>query len=396
MHTQTLNHSSEHLLGNELPQVFVDKQGSVDTLFDHIDQAIHNGAKSLCILACDENDFDTQQALIDEKLKALPIPVFGGIFPQIIADAENLEKGSLVLALPLEVSTYYVEHLSDPDEDYYDQIEQWSDHINVHSSLITLVDGLSSRISAVLEDLYDILGSDYQYIGGGAGSLSFRQKPCLFSNDGLRQDCAQITKINEPIDLGIKHGWQPFAGPFFITGANHTAIQTLDYRPAFEVYQEVVEKDSGKSFQDTDFFDLAKAYPFGLDRLKGDVVVRDPLYRQEDELICVGEVPSNHMVYILKGDAEQLLAASKQSAETAVCAKTDYHFAILFDCISRVLFLEDRFQEEIGNIKTQLPNALPLIGVLSLGEIADAGNACLEFFNKTIVLGSVVKHREAS
>lgn len=375
------------------PHLLVDQQGSLATLFDYIDQAINIGAKSLCILACDNNAFDSQQAMLDDKLNALPIPVFGGIFPQIIANAETLEKGSLVLALPLNVSSYHVERLSDADEDYYDQIEEWSDNIKPNSSLITLVDGLSSRISAVLEDLYDILGSDYQYIGGGAGSLSFQQKPCLFSNQGLRKDCAQITLLDVPIDLGIKHGWQSFAGSFFITGANHTAIQTLDYRPAFEVYQEVVEKDSGESFQDTDFFDLAKAYPFGLDRLKGDVVVRDPLYRNENELVCVGEVPSNHMVYILKGDADQLLEASKQSAEAAVCTDTNYHFAILFDCISRVLFLEDRFQEEIDNIKTKLPEELPLIGVLSLGEIADAGNACLEFFNKTIVLGSIVKAR---
>ena len=60
---------------------------------------------------------------------------------------------------------------------------------------------------------------------------------------------------------------------------------------------------------------------------------------------------------------------------------------LLFDCISRTLFLQDRFHEEVDNIRNALPPGVPLAGCLSLGEIADAGNTCLEFFNKTIVLG---------
>ena len=367
------------------PLILVDPVGSAAILFEHIDTVVKAGAKSLLVLACDANGFTTAQ--LDARLCALPIPIFGGVFPEIIVGAHEMTRGSIVCGLAVSASVYHIERLSDPDEDYLPSAERLIATIPAGATLITLVDGLSKRISSLLENLYEALGTRNQYIGGGAGSLSFTQKPCLFSNQGLRVDCAQITAINLPINIGIEHGWHKFAGPFFVTGAHDNIITSLDYRPAFEVYQEVVEADSGQCFNATNFFDLAKAYPFGLDRLKGEVVVRDPLLREGNNLVCVGEVPANHIIYILKGEASSLLEASSACARHATQAQAQPMLALLFDCISRTLFLQERFTEEIGNICQHLPPNVPLIGALSLGEIADAGHTCLEFFNKTIVLG---------
>jgi hypothetical protein len=366
------------------PMILVDPIGSDAILFEHTEAAVQAGAKSLLILACDANAFTAAQ--LDARLCALPIPIFGGIFPEIIAGNSEMKRGSIVCGLAVSASVHHIERLSDSDEDYLPYAERLIESIPAGVTLVTLVDGLSKRISTFLENLYEALGTRNQYIGGGAGSLSFTQKPCVFSNQGLKMDCAQITALNLSIRIGIEHGWHKFAGPFFVTGAHDNIITSLDYRPAFEVYQEVVEADSGQRFNDTNFFDLAKAYPFGLDRLKGEVVVRDPLLRDGNNLVCVGEVPANHIIYILKGETSSLLEASNACTRYATQAQTPT-LALLFDCISRTLFLQERFAEEIGNICQPLPSNVPLIGALSLGEIADAGHTCLEFFNKTIVLG---------
>jgi hypothetical protein len=373
-------------------QLFVETSGSSDGLFTLLDLALNAGAKSLLVLAADANGFTPAQ--LDARLQALPIPVFGGIFPEIIADGQNLKLGSLVCALPITAQVHHIEKLSDPDVDYFPATEALEAQIPSGSTLVILVDGLSKRIASVLENLYEVFGSRYRYLGGGAGSLSFKQKPCLISNQGLMMDCAQITALSAPVSLGIDHGWHKFAGPFFVTGAYDNTITTIDYKPAFEVYREVVEADSGQQFTADNFFDLAKAYPFGLDRLSGDVVVRDPLFRDGNKLVCVGEVPANHIIYILKGEADSLLEASQRCAQRA---QTDAPslVGLLFDCISRTLFLEERFAEEVNNIHSTLPNGVPLVGGLSLGEIADAGNTCLEFFNKTAVLGILTREEPA-
>ena len=57
---------------------------------------------------------------------------------------------------------------------------------------------------------------------------------------------------------------------------------------------------------------------------------------------------------------------------------------LLIDCVSRALFLEDNFAQEVGAICEKY---VPLIGVLSLGEISNSGKDYMEFYNKTCVVG---------
>jgi len=59
---------------------------------------------------------------------------------------------------------------------------------------------------------------------------------------------------------------------------------------------------------------------------------------------------------------------------------------LFIDCISRVLFLGDNFQEEINAILQYNQN---LVGALSLGEIANTSKEYLEFYNKTSVVAVI-------
>ncbi len=54
------------------------------------------------------------------------------------------------------------------------------------------------------------------------------------------------------------------------------------------------------------------------------------------------------------------------------------------DCISRVLFLEDKFKNEIDAVSDHDSTT---VGVLALGEIANTGKDYLDFYSKTTVVG---------
>ena len=56
---------------------------------------------------------------------------------------------------------------------------------------------------------------------------------------------------------------------------------------------------------------------------------------------------------------------------------------LFIDCISRVLYLEEAFAQELSAVHE--PD-VPLIGALTLGEIANTGEDYLEFYNKTAVI----------
>jgi hypothetical protein len=152
------------------------------------------------------------------------------------------------------------------------------------------------------------------------------------------------------------------------------------------VYKNIVAAHSGKVLTKENFFDIAKAYPFGMNKLNNEMVVRDPIAVTEDnEIVCVGEVPPDSIVNVLNGNKESLISAAKdasQAAEESYSGKSSGKAMFLIDCISRVLFLDEYFQEELMAV---YQDDCPLFGVLSVGEIANTGRSFLEFYNKTTV-----------
>ena len=369
------------------PLVLVDKIGCKETFLDNLAKAQGAGAKSLLIFACEGDGYADE--VVDVALKALTVPVCGGVFPQIIIGDENLTTGSIVCGFFWPFTTCEIQGLSDNSQDFTGQMQTFSDETPLENSLFVFVDGLSGCIAYFLEECYGLFGSHRQYIGGGAGSLSFVPGPSIFTNQGLQQDIAQVVSLPQSMVSCVDHGWTELAGPFLVTGAVDNVIQSLDYRPAYDVYVEAIRTRTGQTVTLENFYDLAKGFPFGLSRIEGKVVVRDPLKVEDGNLICVGEVPANHLVYILKSDVSGLLNASKAAAKSVAASDCiDKKSPVfVFDCVSRVLYLEDRFRSELNGIKQALPDSGEMIGALSLGEIACSGDTCLEFFNKSIVIG---------
>lgn len=358
------------------------QDSSPDALFRLAETAVGNGAQSLLILAADGNDCQPRE--FDPWLKSMPVPVCGGVFPQLIHEQKNHEFGYLVVGIPATVQVHNIEGLSDPGADFAESVETRLAGHDLPASMLVLVDGMASRMGAFLDGIYDVFGSDPVYFGGGAGSLSFEPKPCLFSNEGMLRDHGQMTFLPMRFMLGVQHGWEKFAGPFVVTSVDRNVIKTLDFQPAFQFYREHVEADSGQLFSDDNFFDIAKGYPFGMERSAGSIVVRDPITHTGNHINCVGEVPGNAIVYLLKGRPERLIAAAEEAAQQVTPGEGP---AILVDCISRVLFLENQFTSELQAVKRVLDKR-PLFGMLTLGEIANGGDYCLEFYNKTMVLAA--------
>jgi hypothetical protein len=107
-------------------------------------------------------------------------------------------------------------------------------------------------------------------------------------------------------------------------------------------------------------------------------------------MTCLGELPQNSFVYVLKGDTSSLLAGAKKSRDIAEMiyysrfdkSRESKSLTFFIDCITRMQFLGNHFKKELeiasgGN---------ELIGALSLGEIANSGRDYLEFYNKTSVI----------
>jgi len=191
--------------------------------------------------------------------------------------------------------------------------------------------------------------------------------------------------------IGVRHGWIDFDGPFIATNTSGTVVRELNWRPAFEVYARAIEADCGETISEDDFFSLAKRYQFGICTEANEYIVRDPIKARGADIICVGEIPEHSVLSILRGDHDNLIAAAACAArDCAIPPDATARGTMVVDCISRMLYLEEIFEEELATIWSTVAatneTAEPF-GVLSLGEIAGEGDVFLEFFNKTVVVG---------
>lgn len=365
----------------------MDKEGTTQGLKFMIKTAAEcaRAGEGMMILSCEANGFSHEQ--IDPILRSAPFPVFGGVFPGVVFGQKLYTQGTVAVLLPLAFPSGYIGGFSDDTVRFEAALEEMFRDAPLGPTIMVFVDGFSLRLGPFIEGLFNVFGLESNYIGGGAGSLRKCRKPCLFTNEGMRSDGAVISMLTCSSGVGVSHGWKELAGPYQVTEARHNLIKTLNWRPALEVYLEAITPHYGQMINTDDFFDISKAYPFGISRLGAEEIVRDPIWVAADgSLMCPGETPEGAFINILHGDADSVIQASGVASDRACAAFRGAGTQFLMDCISRVLFLEDRYQEELGIVSR---GNMPLVGACTIGEIANSGVDYLEFYNKTSVVAVV-------
>ncbi len=345
----------------------------------------------VCIMLGENAKLDVREVI--SALNRENIVFFGGVFPAVVSGDQRNEEGAVITTLPSLTRPLLITGLSSGRVKFPDFTEI-SGALDKQYTALVFVDGLAANISLFLQGLFSSLGNSVHYVGGGAGSLTLKQQPCLFTNDGFVQDAAIVAFIRLRSSLAVRHGWKKIMGPIVATKTDKNVVIELNWENAFAVYQQTVEEASGKKLTPDNFFDIAKGYPFGMLTEGEEDVVRDPIMLNErGELVCVGEIPENAVLNILKGEDSSLLEAADHAAKE--CMKHEgtgpVRVNLVFDCISRSLFLKN-FSKELKLIQKQLTSKLPgniPVGALTIGEISSYGQKYLEFFNKTVVIGSL-------
>jgi hypothetical protein len=345
-------------------------------------------AKGVMILACSDESWTP--AHIDPILQDFPhLPIFGGVFPYIVYRGKHYSSGMLVVGLNVLPHITVIRHISATTNTTKKQINLLGKSIKQAKSLITFVDGLAENIESFLEELCTFIAKGVKVAGGGAGFLDMSKRPCVFTNAGMLADAAVLVALDAPIQLAAGHGWEIMKGPFLVTESKGNVLASLNYASAFSVYQEQVEANSGTRCGAAGFASMAMAYPLGIENLDGEILVRDPIHLRDDELVCIGKIHENSVVYLLKGDPQTLVAAAGETARSLNVTQQQTHDSVmLFDCISRALFLGDDFHKELENIGNNLSRKDAFFGALTIGEICSSPNGQVSFLNKSTVLAA--------
>jgi len=374
------------------PFIWVSEQGTDQCLQEALAQVVERGAKSLMILACSANNHSAKHLQI--ALQSCSVPICGGIFPSVFFANTKLDVGFIVVGFPfcISVACYQLPFESAVDFSVPSSVD--GELIHHSRDLLVFIDAMANATEPFINNMYETIGGGIDVIGGGAGALDFKQAPCVFSRNGLLMDVALVVQLPTPMHCAVEHGWEILNGPYLVTEAEGTKIKTINYLPAFDIYRNVIEDVTSYKFTKNNFFHVAQNFPFGILGINEDILVRDPIQASNSELVCVGSVPVNSMVYILSGQPEHIMRAAENAGlmaakESGTEKKTSMELTIVFDCVSRVLYLGDNFSSEMAAIQRGVGAQRQIVGALSIGEIANTNRGTINLLNKSIVIGNL-------
>jgi hypothetical protein len=246
-----------------------------------------------------------------------------------------------------------------------------------HRVLVLLPDGLAGDQQDLIRGAYSVAGPSVPLVGGGAGDgMRLRETHQLHGGRVLGQSVvAAAIASDAPIGIGVRHGWRATGDGIHVTSASGVEVETLDDRPALDVFAERIGVPRELAADDpADFARRALECPLGLSVRGGDPLIRFVVRGDTGRgtLRFAAEVPQGMVVWAMEGRPESMLAAAEASCEEAIAALGGREpiGLIAFDCVSRRRVLGERGSaEEVERIARRAGTA-PLAGFYTYGEIA--------------------------
>jgi hypothetical protein len=185
----------------------------------------------------------------------------------------------------------------------------------------------------------------------------------------------------------LEHGYVAPDDTATATATIGNRIVSIDWRPAFDVYREIVHARYGVILTRENFYAYASHFPLGILLANNDVLVRIPVALQDDgSVFCVGEIPPNALLTLLQSPAPVSMASARRVVqELAKISRTTDAGMLAFYCAGRRMHLCAAAEEELAVLQTAAPGRT-LAGALSLGEIGSvARHGYPQFHTATLV-----------
>ncbi len=358
---------------------------------DHIEKTLFDDTsdKSGYIIMLAEEDMFYATALVD-LFKLHNCNFAGGIFPKIIDQGKLRKRGVIINKIKGKAQTFVLEANTHEQEQLQPMVEYVRQ--NNPESAIMFIDGMTPFISKLISSIYRYLGTSVRYFGGGAGTSDLIQKPVIFTDKGMLENSIVLMFTPATAHISIKHGWEKYNGPLLVTEAKNNIIKSINWESAFDIYRKTLGKDSS-IINASNFRKYASNYPLAFYRENDEFIIRSPfMVKKDGAIMCVGHVDDNALIYIMRGDKQQLKEAAVKSAKESLQLAGSAGNLIVYSCISREHFLGSEIHSEIKAIKDvyyQFPHSQNFSGALTLGSFGSMKTGYLEFFTKSVLTGAI-------
>jgi hypothetical protein len=323
------------------------------------------------------------------------IVLYGAIFPALVSAQGFLTHGAWLLSLERTLPALLIPALAAESDSAVQRIvaavqgglaDQAPEAPT--PTLFMIFDGMLPNIASLLDGIYLGLSNRVEYAGVNAGSETFQAMPCLFDDSQLISEGMLGFLLPGDAATVLEHGFVRPERAMTATSTEGNRIATINWRPAFDVYQEVIKDEYGIDLTQANFYQYAVHYPFGILRANGDVVVRIPVSLAADgSLMCVGEVPEIAMLMLLKAPAAGALSSIEHLAEKLATENGSLkgRRLLVFYCAGRRMHLGAAATSEITHLNS-ITGVAGMAGALSLGEIGSTSRWGYPVFHNATLL----------
>lgn len=339
-----------------------------------------NGPAKLLIVFCSYRD-DLPVLLAAINAVSGGVPLVGCSTAGEIADDGPGDGGVVVTALGgdgFTISTRLARATAQRPRDAGAEIAACATDVSDsdHKVLMLLLDGVAQAQEEIVRGVYGVVGASVPLVGGCASDTTHLRPTTQLFGDEVLHDAAIGVAIGSdaPLGIGISHGWRKVGDPMVVTGSHKSWINTLDDRPALDVYLERVGAPP-EACEDFDAFaPYAMARPLGVRRRSHDEVRGFTGHTNftTRALHCGGEVTQGSLIWCMEGSAQTMLEATDDACLEACASIGDRRPVglLAFDCWGRRTILsEDGINDEVARM-TKHATGAPVAGFYSFGEIA--------------------------
>lgn len=355
-------------------------------------RANHRGMAILALVPEAENKNIT---MLQNICSRMGIALMGAVFPGILLNNRFHYSGVILLRFDEKPFFALYGGLNIRTDSLRDRIGEVAGDIKNRlvkpreSTLLMLFDAMIPNIATILDDLYLELADSVHYMGANAGSETFKPIPCLFNNENIIQNGMLAILLKSHRGGVLEHGYLAPERKTYATSTMGNRIISIDWRPAFEVYRDMAMAYYRIDINKENFYQYAVHFPFGIVRANGEIVVRIPVILEDDgSLFCVGEVPPNAILTLLRAPEVDSLHTVKSLAkvlkELSSCEKGAEVLA--FYCAGRRMHLGEKLAENELLKLSEETGALKVAGALSLGEIGTSRQGGYPIFHNGTIL----------
>ncbi len=325
-------------------------------------------------------------AVLQAECVRLNIPLAGAIFPALIKDGRFIQSGMWLLKSAISSKSKLVENLDKDASAAASQIiKAIEPQLDVpHKTLFMVFDGMVPNISSILDEIYVQLGDMVGYVGANAGSENFIAMDCLFDSQQRIGNGVLCLLLPPELKTALAHGYKSPPENVTATSSIGNRIASIDWQPAFTVYQTKIKQLYNIELNQENFYRHAAHFPLGI-ILANQVLVRIPVGVDEDGTIyCAGEVPDYAVMTLLQASEENSLSTVKSIAGRLGDVSSS-NIILSFYCAGRRMHMGSSAELELEALSHA--TGASLIGALSLGEIGSLQNSTYPLFHNGTLVG---------